>query len=262
MVLAQKLTAESSTAKHTVGQIYEDRLTGARYVYCVDSGAGNAAYKPVYITPTTFATAALTKAAADKGYKVGVPQIAVTASYYYWCMVRSGSTTAYVHTASACASEATLFTTSTAGRLDDHTTAQTGIGGVRLTATAATAAASANTACFIDDPEPFSVETAFDVAESMADSSAVLAVSAASSAMSAQSMGTSAALIATSAASSAMSAQSMGTSCGRWDLAWSTFTSVVSAGSISASGASVAKAGYPVEGNVISVIFSCTTSTG
>ena len=283
MVLAQKLTVESSTAKHTVGQIYDDRQTGARYVYCVDSGAGNSAYYPVYITPITFATAALTKAAADKGYKVGVPQIDVTASYYYWCMIRSGSTTAYCAVKSATASEATLFTTTTAGLLDDLPTSQTGIGGVRLTATAATAAASATTACFIEDPEPFSVETAFDVAESMADSSALIATSAASSAMSAQSQGTSSALLAVSAASSAMSAQSMGTSaallavsasssamsaqsqatsCGLWDLAWSTFVSVVSAGSISASGASVAKASYPVEGNSISVLISCTTSTG
>lgn len=205
MVLAQGLTKQSATAKHTVGQIYDDVGTGARYVYCVDSGSGNSAYNPVYITPSTFVTAALTKAAADKGYKVGIPQIAVTASYYYWAMIRSGSSTAYVLTKSACASEATLFTTSTAGCLDDLPTSQTGIGGVRLTATAATAAASAVAACTIDDPEPFSVETAFDVAESMADSAALIAASAQSSAMSAMSSAVSAGAYAALASSSAMS---------------------------------------------------------
>jgi hypothetical protein len=98
------------------------------------------------------------------------------------------------------------------------------------------------------------------------DSVSAVAISAASSAASAGSKAESVLLLAKSYASSNASstaiADSKAVSCGLWDLAWSTFTSVVSAGSISASGASVAKASYPVEGNVISVIFSTTKSTG
>lgn len=295
IVLAQGLTEESSTAKHTVGQIY-DSPTGARYVYCVDSGSGNAAYKPVTITPGTFATTTLTKANADKGYKIAVPQIAVTASYYYWAMIRNGSTTAYVLAKSATASEATLFTTATAGLLDDLATSQTGIGGIRLTATAATAAASAVTACMIDDPEPFSVETAFDVAESMADSAALLATEAqtasnatsvASISVAASNAGASVATISTYAANvaaasnatsvasisvaasnagasvatlSGVSAGSMATSVGRWGLVFSTMASVLSAGSILDSAASVAKASYATEGDALSHIVSAAKS--
>lgn len=112
------------------------------------------------------------------------------------------------------------------------------------------------------------------VADSKAESAVLLAKSAASSAMSASSSaavadskGESAVLLANSAASSAMSASSSAAvadskavSAGRWDLAWSTFTSVVSAGSIGLSAASVAKASYATEGNAISTFVSCAKS--
>src|SRR5574340_23652 len=244
MLLAQGLTVQSSTAKHAVGTVYDDPRNGARYVYCVDSGSGNSIYNPVYITPVTFATAALTKAAADKGYKVAVPQIAVTASYYYWAMIRSGSATAYVLTFSAAASEATLFTTASAGMLDDTPTSQTGIGGIRLTATAATAANSAVAACTIEDPEPFSVETAFDVAESIADSAATLAtdIGAASAATSVASISVNA-----SAATNLRNA-------------FSTTASALSAGQVLDSAASIAKASHTTEGEWISHIISAAKS--
>lgn len=161
MVLAQGLTSESATAKHTLGQIFVDASNGAEYVYVQDSGSGSSQYVAVSITPG-FLTAALTKANADKNYLVGVPQIAVTASYYFWCK-RKGAAT--VLTASAAASEALLYTTASAGRIGDTATSQTAIAGIQLTATAATAAASANTACILDYPKPF---TAAAIADSKA----------------------------------------------------------------------------------------------
>lgn len=180
MVLAQGLASESATAKHTLGQIFVDASNGAEYVYCQDSGSGSSQYVAVSITPG-FLTAALTKANADKNYLVGVPQIAVTASYYFWCK-RKGAAT--VLTASAAASEALLYTTASAGRIGDTAASQTAIAGIQLTATAATAAASANTACILDYPKPFAAESTLDAAQSAATSAGVAASTADSKALS------------------------------------------------------------------------------
>jgi hypothetical protein len=211
MHLSQKLTVQSSSAKHTLGLQYEDPSTGAVYVYCQDSGSGSSQYNPVTITPA-FKTAALTKANADKNYLVGVPQIAVTASYYYWCMRKSAGVTSYVLAKSACVSEVLLFTTTTAGTLDDTGTSQTGIAGIQLTATAATAAASAVAACQIDYPKPFAAEVQLDVSDSKAESATLLAVSAQSSCVVSDSKAESATLLAVSAQSSCVVAGSKGDS--------------------------------------------------
>lgn len=203
MVLAQGLTSESATAKHTLGQIFVDASNGAEYVYCQDSGSGSGQYVAVSITPG-FLTAALTKANADKNYLVGVPQIAVTASYYYWCKRKGAGT---VLTASAAASEALLYTTASAGRLGDTATSQTAIAGIQLTATAATAAASANTACILDYPKAFAAETSLDTAQSAATSAGAAAATADSKAVSAS---TSAATAAATADSKAVSVATEG----------------------------------------------------
>lgn len=99
-------------------------------------------------------------------------------------------------------------------------------------------------------------------ADSKAESATLLAKSAQSSAASADSKGESATLLAKSAASSAASAASQGTSCGLWNAAWTAFGSVITAGSIAASGASVAKASYATEGNVISLLISRMSAGG
>jgi hypothetical protein len=150
MVLAQGLTDQSSTAKHTLGQRYVDPATGNEYIYVQDSGSANAQYMACSIN-SAFKTTLLTTTLANAGYPIGVPQIAVTASYYFWCLIKGTGT---VHTASACASEAQLYTTSVAGRIDDARAGTLApINGIILTATAATAAASANTAGLLDHPK-------------------------------------------------------------------------------------------------------------
>ena len=206
MVLAQGLTVESATAKHTLGQRYIDMSNGDEYLYCQDSGSGSAQYAAVSITPA-FATASLTKANADKNYLVGVPQIAVTASYYYWCKRKGAATDTSVLTASAAASEALLYTTATPGRLDDDSSSQTAIAGIQLTATAATAAASAITACILDNPKPFAAEVSLDTAQSAATSAGGAASTADSKALSTSS---SAATAASAADSKAVSAATEG----------------------------------------------------
>lgn len=98
-----------------------------------------------------------------------------------------------------------------------------------------------------------SVAVNTSTADSKGVSAGAVGLSAASSAASADSKGVSAGAVAVSAASSAASANLV-------RLAWSTFDSVVTAGSIALSGASVAKASYPSEGNDISVLMSCVKS--
>jgi hypothetical protein len=248
---------QSSTQQHALGTLYKNHKTGKTYVYCVDSGSAIAQYQAVSITPA-YACAALTKANADKGYKVGVAPIAVTASYYFWCQILGAGT---VRVASACASETTLYTTATAGRLDDASASQTIIKGIELTATAATAAASANAACLMkEQPSAFVGEVTVDAnvaAITVASSQASLATLAASSAMSS-------AMVALSEASSAMSSGVTASSAGSINTAWlsvaSEFSSRVVAGSAVDSAGSDCLASNAVYGQLWNTIGSAISS--
>ena len=148
-ILNQKVTAESSTALETLGKRYVDVLNNKEYIYCVDSGSALAQYKPAAVTQDG-AAALLTTANALTCKDIVVPQIAVTASYYFWGLVKGTGT---VHVASACASAVPLFTTSVAGRMDDAVAVGViPIHGIQLTEVAATAAASANATCWLNNP--------------------------------------------------------------------------------------------------------------
>jgi hypothetical protein len=87
-----------------------------------------------------FTAAALTKAMADDGYHVGFAQSAFTDAYYGWVAVK-GSDIGCLLKAS-CAADSALYTTGTAGYLDDASTSQTKIDGV-VAVTTVTAATSA-----------------------------------------------------------------------------------------------------------------------
>lgn len=86
----------------------------------------------------------LTKALADAGYKVGAAQVAFASADYGWVLCRGvGIGKGLV----SCAADVALYTTATAGALDDTTTSQTEIKGVRLTA-AVGGGGAANAAIF------------------------------------------------------------------------------------------------------------------
>lgn len=134
-----------------------------------------------------------------------------------------------------------------------------------------TSAAASTLSSIIGDVEAVAVSAASScvVADSKAESAQLVALSAASSAASAASKAESGVLLAKSAASSAASCEasrllsdSKAVSCGLWNGAWTAFASVVTAGSIAASGASVAKASYATEGNVISLLISRVSAGG
>lgn len=88
-----------------------------------------------------FDAAPLTKAIADDGWQIGVAQVAIADAKYGWVAVKGANLTANV--AGSCGADVALYTTSTAGRLDDTSTSQTKIdGAVVVTANGTTAAAN------------------------------------------------------------------------------------------------------------------------
>jgi len=80
-----------------------------------------------------FQAAAGTKALADVGHTVAFAQVAFADNDFGWVAVRGRNINCRL--ASVCAADVALFTTATAGVLDDISTSQTKIAGVRSVVT-------------------------------------------------------------------------------------------------------------------------------
>lgn len=75
-----------------------------------------------------YEASALTKAMADDGWQVGFAQIAASDNDFFWlCM---GGSNVKVRVAASCAADVSLYTTATAGVLDDTSGSQTVVNGV------------------------------------------------------------------------------------------------------------------------------------
>jgi len=77
-----------------------------------------------------FQAAPLTKAMADAGWIIGVAQVAIASGSYGWVCTQGANVTGGV--LASCAADVTLYTSGTAGYLDDAATTQTKIDGVVL----------------------------------------------------------------------------------------------------------------------------------
>lgn len=110
------------------GDIIADHL-GNRYVFVQASGS-IAQYDVVSISSTGIAQA-VTKALADTGLPVGVACATLSSASYGWAQIRG---TVSVNVLQTCSSSIALYTSATAGKLDDTTTSQTKIAGIVLTA--------------------------------------------------------------------------------------------------------------------------------
>ncbi|OSM03955.1 hypothetical protein [Magnetofaba australis] len=97
----------------------------------IKASAAIAQYDAVGID-ADFTAAPLTKAMADANYGVGFAQIAIAADAYAW-VARSGAGILVTALAN-CAKEVPLYTSATAGSVDDDATSQTQILGLTLTA--------------------------------------------------------------------------------------------------------------------------------
>ncbi|MGI9383869.1 MAG: hypothetical protein ACR2PO_12010 [Methyloligellaceae bacterium] len=81
-----------------------------------------------------FEAAALTKAIADDGHIVGFAQVAFADNDFGWVAHRGSNIS--VRLAASCAADVTLYTTATAGVLDDTAASQTAVNGVVAVAAA------------------------------------------------------------------------------------------------------------------------------
>jgi len=111
---------------------------GGKYMY-VHASAAIAQYDAVGIDEN-FEAAPLTKAMADDGWMVGFAQVALADNDFGW--VASQGSDIGCNLLISCAADVALYTSATAGSLDDASTSQTKIDGV-VAVTTITAATSA-----------------------------------------------------------------------------------------------------------------------
>jgi isopentenyl phosphate kinase len=132
--LGVEVSATPTTAEFDLGT----RVTGTdgtEWVYVQASGAITQ-YDAVGIDED-YQAAALTKAIADDGHAIGFAQVAFADNDYGWVATRGSNIS--VRLAANCAADVALYTTATAGVLDDASTSQTNIDGVVAVAGVTTA---------------------------------------------------------------------------------------------------------------------------
>lgn len=125
----------------TLGNVLTDHR-GYRYTYAKASSAISQ-YSYVCIDELGAALNG-TKTLVDAGYQVAIAPIAFAADDYGFFQI-SGVTS--LLTAGSVAADTSIYTSATAGSVDDASTSQTQLAGVVLTAATSTAATSG--ACFI-----------------------------------------------------------------------------------------------------------------
>ncbi len=87
-----------------------------------------------------YEASALTKAMADDGWAVGFAQVAFADNDFGWVAIKGSNIN--VRVAASCAADVSLYTTSTAGVLDDTSASQTLITGIVMPTLNATASAT------------------------------------------------------------------------------------------------------------------------
>lgn len=141
--------AESSTAKFALGTQGRS-LSGVDFVYAKANEAIGTQWMYVTIDEAGLALKG-TKAAVDDGHQVAIAPITFTSGYYGWFITRApvstvttnagDSDSVKVRVAASCNADVALYTSGTAGVLDDASTSQTKVEGIVAT-TAVTAAAA------------------------------------------------------------------------------------------------------------------------
>jgi hypothetical protein len=128
--------ATTTTKEHTLGTVALG-TDGTEWVYCISSGAITQ-FQAVGINED-FDAYSLTTALAAQSDKIGFAQVAFGAGEYGWVATRG--TNIKVRTKASAAADAQLWTTASAGVLDDATAAAAlKIDGIVLVAAAGTAA--------------------------------------------------------------------------------------------------------------------------
>lgn len=137
-VIGTKLTATHTSPEFQVGSRFVG-TDGTEWVYVQASGAIT---QYDYVTiDEDFTAVAGTKAGVDDGHMIGFAQIAFATTEYGW--VACKGTGISVRVLGSCNGDVALYTTSTAGKLDDSSTSQTKIDGIVAVSTNATATTAA-----------------------------------------------------------------------------------------------------------------------
>lgn len=132
------LTATPTTADFAVGTRAFGN-NGSEWIYVHANGAITQ-YDCVGIDED-YEAAAMTKTIADGGWLVGFAQVAFADNDYGWVALRGSAINCRV--AASCAADVALYTTGTAGVLDDTSASQTMVNGVVAVAAGTSAGTSA-----------------------------------------------------------------------------------------------------------------------
>lgn len=132
----------------TVGTRVTDGSTGKEYVF-VQANSAVAAYDFVHIPSDTFVIAGLTTALSAASDALGVANCAFASGDYGWVQVYGATK---IKTLGSCAKAVKLYSTTTAGSLDDATASNYEIFGATILSTNPSATASAMSA-FISWPK-------------------------------------------------------------------------------------------------------------
>lgn len=137
-VIGANLANPTTTATFSLGE-KQTGTDGSEWVYVQASGAITQ-YNYVCIDEN-FQAVAGTKALVDVGHTIGFAQAAFEDDEYGWVALKGTNISALL--AASCAPDVALYTSSTAGVLDDSSTSQTKIDGVVAVSTAGTASTNA-----------------------------------------------------------------------------------------------------------------------
>jgi hypothetical protein len=137
--LGVRLDVVGSTPDFSPGEIAWGE-GDSRWIYVL---AGSAVVQYMCVgLDKSFTANPITKAHADAGRKVGVAQVAFASGQYGWVATQGGNDLLRVKAKNSCQPAVGLYTTGTAGYLDDTAASQTLVNGIVLTDTATASGAS------------------------------------------------------------------------------------------------------------------------
>jgi hypothetical protein len=137
--------ADTETPPFAVGMRLSDHQ-GYEYLYVHANGA--IAQYDCVVVDEAFEAYAITAALATDHPTAAVAQVALADNDYGWVMTRG---VGQVNGLANCAAEVQLYTSATAGSLDDADASQVAVIGIRLSAAVGGSAAAA--ACYLDNPK-------------------------------------------------------------------------------------------------------------
>lgn len=132
-------TVESSPS-HSLGEMAVGQ-DGSKWLYVLASASAITQYMAVGIDKN-FKINRVTKALVDAGNRVGLAQVAFAAGQYGWVALEGSNDLLKVTAKNGCLPSVALYTTATAGYLDDTAASQTLVNGVVLTDTATSSGAA------------------------------------------------------------------------------------------------------------------------